>query len=300
MKNYLPTTSIILAWVSIGLPQSNIDTLKTLNQNNQGNILFSNFNKILNTYYLNTGFNLYGEYSDLSMELNENFRSTYFQSTTKSIRDEQYFNFNTKYRLNNISNIGLSVNSSILSDDRNILLNESNINYFTLFSELNFKGNILFTPFGGYTTNKQLGETDTGPVYGFEGSTENLSFPGFTINSDFNFQNEDISPRKNLLRYLNLSITNPFNPSVTNMINSRYSSARKDFYFLKETTFRNKDNTKFELLIKRIVDEIRFSKENGFRENPVACYGFSPCRFIPICTNRPDWQRYFREINNGE
>ena len=231
MKNYLPTTSIILAWVSIGLPQSNIDTLKTLNQNNQGNILFSNFNKILNTYYLNTGFNLSGEYSDLSMELNENFRSTYFQSTTKSIRDEQYFNFNTKYRLNNISNIGLSVNSSILSDDRNILLNESNINYFTLFSELNFKGNILFTPFGGYTTNKQLGETDTGPVYGFEGSTENLSFPGFTINSDFNFQNEDISPRKNLLRYLNLSITNPFNPSVTNMINSRYSSARKDFYF---------------------------------------------------------------------
>ena len=231
MKIYLPTASIILAWVSLGLAQTNIDTLITLNQNSQGNLLFSNFNKILNTYYLNTGFNLYGEYSDISMELNENFRSTYFQSTTKSIRDEQYFNFSTKYRLSNISKIGVSVNSSILSDDRNILLNESNINYLTLFSELNFYNNVLFTPFGGYTTNKQLGETDTGPVYGFEGSTDNLTFPGFSINSNFNFQNEDISPRRNFLRYLNVSLTNPFNPSVTNTINSKYSSTRKDFYF---------------------------------------------------------------------
>jgi hypothetical protein len=47
----------------------------------------------------------------------------------------------------------------------------------------------------------------------------------------FKFRNEDILPRKNLLRYFNLAITNPFNPAVTNTLSGRYSSTRKDFYF---------------------------------------------------------------------
>ncbi|UCH66462.1 MAG: hypothetical protein JSW63_04860, partial [Ignavibacterium sp.] len=163
--------------------------------------------------------------------MNENFRSTYFDAITKSIRDEQYFTLNGKLRLGNISKIGIAANSTILSDDRNIVLNESNINYLTLFTELNFSSNFLISPYGGYTSNKQLGETDTGPVYGFDGSTDNLSYPGFSISSVFRFRNEDILPRKNLLRYFNLTLTNPFNPFVTNTLAGRYSNTRKDFYF---------------------------------------------------------------------
>jgi len=227
----LPVTSIILFWVQICISQTSIDTLKYLNQDKTRNSLYSKLNKILNTYYLNTGCNLYGEFSDILIEVNENFRSTYFQSATKSIRDEQYFNLTSKYRFSNNSNVGILVNSSILSDDRNILLNESSINYLTLFSEFNFSSNFLFSPYGGYTSNKQLGETDTGPVYGFEGLTDNLSYPGFNISTVFRFRNEDILPRRNLFRYFNLSVTNPFNPSVTNTIGGRYSSTRKDFYF---------------------------------------------------------------------
>jgi hypothetical protein len=208
-----------------------LDTLSSINKGTPGNLLFSNFNKILNTFHLNTGFNLFGDFSDVSIEVNENFRSTYFDAITKSIRDEQYFTLSGKLRLSNISKIGIAANSTILSDDRNILLNESNINYLTLFTELNFNSNFLISPYGGYTSNRQLGETDTGPVYGFDGSTDNLSYPGFSISSVFRFRNEDILPRKNLLRYFNLTLTNPFNPLVTNTLAGRYSSTRKDFYF---------------------------------------------------------------------
>ena len=149
--------AIILLWKLTCISQTQIDTLKYVDQDIPGNMLFSNLNKILNTYYLNTGFNFYGEFSDILIEVNENFRSTYFQSTTQSIRDEQYFNLTSKYRLSNNSNLGITVNSSILSDDRNILLNESNINYLTLFSEINFSSNFLFSPYGGDTSNKQFG-----------------------------------------------------------------------------------------------------------------------------------------------
>jgi hypothetical protein len=231
VKKYLLISWIILIWAPAFLSQIYTDTLRNINQGIPGNLLFSNFNKILNTFHLNTGFNLYGEFSNVSIEVNENFRSTYFESITKSIRDEQYFTLNSKYRLSNISNVGIAANSTILSDDRNILLNQSNINYLTLFTELNFSSNFLFSPYGGYTSNKQLCETDTGPVYGFEGSTDNLSYPGFSISSVFRFRNEDILPRKNLLRYFNLTLTNPFNPSVSNTLAGRYSSTRKDFYF---------------------------------------------------------------------
>jgi hypothetical protein len=222
---------MILLWAPVRFSQIYLDTLNYPDMSTPGNTLFSNFNKILNTYHLNTGFNLYGDFSDISIEVSENFRSTYFESITKSIRKEQYLALNSKYRLSNVSNVGIAVNSTILSDDRNILLNESNINYLTLFTELNFSSNFLFSPYAGYTSNKQLGETDTGPVYGFEGLTDNLSYPGFNISSAFKFRNEDILPRKNLLRYFNLAITNPFNPAVTNTLTGRYSSTRKDFYF---------------------------------------------------------------------
>ena len=128
-------------------------------------------------------------------------------------------------------NLGISANNTSLSDDRNTLLNKTKINYLTLFSEVQLTKDILISPFGGYSNNIQVGEEDTGPVYGFEGAAKNLSFPDFSINSLFKFRNEDILPRRNLLRYFDLSVNNPFNPSVTNLLSGRFTSSRKDFYF---------------------------------------------------------------------
>jgi hypothetical protein len=100
-----------------------------------------------------------------------------------------------------------------------------------MFGEVQLMKDILISPYGGYSTNIQVGEEDNGPVYGFEGAANNLSFPDFSINSVFKFRNEDILPRRNLLRYFDLSVNNPFNPSVTNLLSGRFTSSRKDFYF---------------------------------------------------------------------
>ena len=231
MKNALLIFLISFISVSPSIAQSSTESLDYLGQIQQANSLFSNFDKLLDTYYLSTGFNLSGNFSKLSLGVFENFRSTLFKSTTQSIRDEQYLTITGKYQLADNYNLGISANNTNLSDDRNTLLNKTEINYLTLFSEVQLIKNILISPFGGYSSNLQVGEDDNGPVYGFEGAVNNLSFPDFTINSIFKFRNEDILPRRNLLRYFDLSVNNPFNPSVTNLLSGRFTSSRKDFYF---------------------------------------------------------------------
>ena len=231
MKIALLIFFISIISVSQSIAQSSTDSLDYLGQIQQANSLFSNFDKILDTYYLNTGFNLSGNFSKISLGVFENFRSTLFKSTTQSIRDEQYLTITGKYQLTEDYNLGISANNTSLSDDRNTLLNKTKISYLTLFNEVHLTKDILITPFGGYSNNIQVGEEDNGPVYGFEGAANNLSFPDFSINSVFKFRNEDILPRRNLLRYFDLSVNNPFNPSVTNLVSGRFTSSRKDFYF---------------------------------------------------------------------
>ena len=174
--------------------------------------------------------NLTVDVSRISINLSENFRSTLFKSASQSIRDEQYFILTSKYKISDSYRTGISANSSILSDDRNTLLNKTTINYLTIFGEIKISNDILISPFGGFSENKQVGQIDKGPVYGVEGSLQNLEEPDFSINSNLKFQNEDILPRRNLLRFINISITNTFNESVTNLIRGRFFRIRKDFY----------------------------------------------------------------------
>ncbi|MCL6495437.1 MAG: hypothetical protein K6T54_11750, partial [Ignavibacterium sp.] len=58
----------------------------------------------------------------------------------------------------------------------------------------------------------------------------NINLADFQFETDLKFKNEDISPRKNLLRYLNLNAINYFDRNVFNNFNIKYYQARKDFY----------------------------------------------------------------------
>ena len=230
MRYILHVLSIILVLGSICFSQDSTDIFEYFEQPQQFNNLFSHFDKQLNTYTLNSGIILYKNFSNLNLNLSENFSSTLFRSSTNTIRDEQYFKLNSKYQLSKNYKVGMSINSSLLSDDRDIQLNQASINYLTLFSEIYVTDHFLVSPYCGYASNKQVGILDNGPVYGIEGMTQNISSPDFILNSALRFRNEDISPRKNLLRYFDLSVSNPFNPQVTNFIHGTYSSNRKDFY----------------------------------------------------------------------
>lgn len=194
------------------------------------NRLFSNFDKQLNTYYLNTGFDLYGLISNFEYRINQNFRSTLVKSNQNNIRDEQYFNALSKYKLNNNWKQGIFIRSNLLSDDRQLAINEAILNQLVLLSEFQLADGFNLIPYGGYSYNTQTKINDTGPVYGLSGKLDLFELSDFELNSALRLENEDVSPRKNTLRYFDVLITNPFNPDVSNFLNARYNQSRKDFY----------------------------------------------------------------------
>ena len=194
------------------------------------NRLYSNFDKQLNTYSLNTGIDLSGSPSKFEYRINQNYRSTLLKSNQNSIRDEEFLLAMGKYRVSNGWKPGIAIRSNIVSDDRQLGINQVAINQALILSELYFIRGLVFTPYGGYSDNRQVNEIDTGPLYGMEGKLSDLGLVDFDLASTLKLENEDISPRKNSVRYLDLLVQNTFNPKVTNFFNTRFFQNRKDFY----------------------------------------------------------------------
>jgi hypothetical protein len=211
--------------------QNFTDSLVYFRTSAQPNFLYSSLEKQLNTYYLNSGFNYFGEFNKLSLTVRENYHSTFIQTNDKNIRDENAFLLSTGYKLDSLINFKLSLSNTILSDNRKIEINQasiSNIIFLTRISPLN---EFSISPFAGYSNNRQKLESDYGPVYGIGGSIERLTFTDLVISSELLFRNEDISPRKNFNRLINLNAYNDFGNSIENNLNARFSESRKDFYY---------------------------------------------------------------------
>lgn len=199
------------------------------------NKLFSNFDKQLNTYYLNTGLDLYGSFGKFEYKLNQNYRSTLIQSNQNNIRDEEYFYAVGKYKFSSQWKQGVAISSNIVSDDRQLGINEATIIHLMTLSELSLLNNLILTPYGGYADNRQVNEVDTGPIYGLEGKLAYFNNADFDLSSMLRLENEDISPRKNTIRYLDMLVSNPFNPDVTNFFSARFNQSRKDFYIFADS-----------------------------------------------------------------
>ena len=223
--------AIIFLINPLSYSQTRVDSLEFLGRFLNAKLFNTTFDKQLNTFHLNSQLQLYGNFEDVIIRMNENYGSTFIRNETKNTRDEQHFNLNAKYLFRKDIWFGISGSSSLLSDNRSLGINESAVNYAAVFSELKPIDNIRLAPFGGYTSNRQIGVTDNGSLYGVEGLLENLNFSDLNINSVLRFRNEDIIPRRNLIRYYELSVNNNFDRSVSNTIQTFFSQSRKDFYF---------------------------------------------------------------------
>ena len=236
-SNNSPLTTCVLFIAIIFLinplfySQTRVDSLEFLGRFLNAKLFNTTFDKQLNTFHLNSQLQLYGNFEDVIIRMNENYGSTFIRNETKNTRDEQHFNLNAKYLFRKDIWFGISGSSSLLSDNRSLGINESAVNFAAVFSELKPIDNIRLAPFGGYTSNRQIGVTDNGSLYGVEGLLENLNLSDLNINSVLRFRNEDIIPRRNLIRYYELSVNNNFDRSVSNTIQTFFSQSRKDFYF---------------------------------------------------------------------
>lgn len=221
---------IIITSAQISFSQT-ADTLELIQTSGIPNFLTTRFNKQLSTFYLNTRLDFGHAWGDYDIRLSENFNSTFIRSSQKSIRDEQLFSLQNNYKVNDGFSIGLGAKSNIFSDNRRIEINQASTNQVFLFSKIEPHEAVHIAPFTGYMTNRQVLNDDKGFLYGTEALLNNYRFSDLVISSNLKFRNEDISPRKNILRHYGLMLHNSFTPEVSNSIIGSYSQNRKDFYF---------------------------------------------------------------------
>ena len=259
---------VILTINSSIISQTRVDSLEYLGNVFKVNLLNTRFEKQLNTFYLNSRFQLMQNIDKVSIRINENFSSTFIRNESKNTRDEQHFNLNTKYLLSKNFSLGIAGSSSLLSDNRSFGINESAVNYAALFGEVSPAEKIRISPFGGYLNNRQIGTADNGTIYGLEGLLDNLNWSDLNINSELRFRNEDIIPRRNLIRYYALSVANNFDRNINNNIKTNFSQNRKDFYFeadsITSSSFNINNNIQSRTeTVYRIFDRLSYS---GFLE----------------------------------
>ncbi len=211
--------------------QTSSDSLDYIPLTKSINLLSSYFDKQLNTYSLNTGFAYNQDLSDFNFKIFENFNSKLVKSGANNRRDEQNFSLLTSYKISSTFSSGISVDNKILSDSRQIEINQASISNVSLFTLYSPEPDMVFSPFIGYSNNRQIGENDYGLIYGIEGTANETNLSDLNLSAQLKLSNEDISPRKNLIRYLNLLLNNNFTENVSNTISAMFTQNRKDFYY---------------------------------------------------------------------
>jgi len=231
------------------------------------NALSFGLDKQLNTY-LFTNFIKYGLAADnFFFGARENFNSTIVNTSSKNIKDEHNLYMIGEYKIAPQVTTGLTLNNIIFSDDRSTQLNKTSLLTSLLFIQYRPISNISITPFGGLSNNQQLNQTDKGFMYGSDININSLMISDFELNSQLKFQNEDISPRKNMLRNLSANLTNIFEDSFINTISTSFFEQRKDFYFTADPT------TALEYGITNNIQsrtETNYLIQNRFRSVPTA------------------------------
>ncbi|MGK9367817.1 hypothetical protein ACSSWA_02835 [Melioribacter sp. Ez-97] len=193
-------------------------------------ILRNTVDKQLSTHIFNTRLNYNYRLSGLFAGLDENFSSTVIKSTEKNIKDEQYLRFLIQYKFNNYIKTGILFYNNLYRDSRPLSINKTNVTHTSFYVGSRLWEKLDITAFGGKSTNSQIDETDEGIIYGGEINLAPTNINEFILSSFMKYQNEDISPRKNAIRYVKFDLNNELD-NLINQISFNYSEQRRDFYF---------------------------------------------------------------------
>jgi hypothetical protein len=231
LRNFLLFFVLLFINSTLVFSQTSSDSLDFIPLTKSVNLLSSYFDKQLNTYSLNTGLNYNLDLDDFNFRVFENLNSKLVKSSSDNRRDEQNFSLSTAYKISSNISSGISIDNKILSDSRQIEINQASISNVSLFTLYSPEPDMKFSPFIGYSNNRQIGENDYGLIYGIEGSANETDLSDLNLIAQLKLSNEDISPRKNLIRYLNLLLNNNFTENVSNTISAMFTQNRKDFYY---------------------------------------------------------------------
>lgn len=166
--------------------------------------------------------------------IKEIFNSTIVKTSQKNIKDEHNLFLIGGYKINDDLSAGVTIHNISFADDRFTQINKTALLNSKMFLQYNPAAGISFTPFAGYSNNQQITETDDGLIYGADLLFNSFMISDFEVNSQFKFQNEDIAPRRNLLRNASVNLTNNFEDAFTNTLSASFVEQRKDFYFTSD------------------------------------------------------------------
>lgn len=231
MNRLLISITLVLIINFSGYGQIRKDSLEYLSIRPHNNLLFTSFDKQINTYSLRSGLRYHTSSNKFSFSVNEQYLSTFIKSFDKNIKDEQLLSLNGIYNISNTFRAGIGAENLIFSDSRRIEINQASQSSVVIFSQYLPQDNIILAPFAGYSNNRQIGENDYGMLYGIEALVNDYRLSEFGITSLIKLKHEDISPRKNMLNYINLVVENQIENQITNTITAAYGLNRKDFYF---------------------------------------------------------------------
>ncbi|MBK8945818.1 MAG: hypothetical protein IPM32_11195 [Ignavibacteriae bacterium] len=239
VKIFNKISALILVFPAILFSQTISDSLNFNYSKYQRNIFRTSFSKRLNTLDLNSGLAIAQNSDNFFFGLNENYFSSLVSSTIKNIKDEQSLSLIGEYKYVPTFQIGVLTQNNIYSNDRKIAINEASILHSTIYTKYSPIDQFKVIPYVGYSINKQVNEDDRGAIYGSNILLEKYNLNEFQISSNLNFQNEDISPRKNYNRLVSIKVKNDFDLNLTNLISGDYSNVRKDFYFEADSLTSN-------------------------------------------------------------
>jgi len=231
LNKAVTTLLFIIIFIPFLFSQSQLDSLDIIRTPSLSNYFYNNFDKQLNTYNLHSLLLMNIKAEKVHFNINENYNTTYIRTSGASTRDEHVFSATGYYDMSSYYNLGLNIDNDIYSDSRQIEINQASLSSLVLFSQINPLDKLSIAPFAGYENNRQVGENDYGAVYGGEGILNNFTTSDFILFSQVKFKNEDISPRKNTLRYFNFAAADSFSSDFRNKVNFQYFQNRKDFYY---------------------------------------------------------------------
>ncbi|MEG8946978.1 hypothetical protein [Rosettibacter firmus] len=276
MKFYVENTQLLFAGffiLTLFIPRSissqiERDSSEFSTSNYNYRIWNNNVDKQLNTYSFNTQVKYFLKNPRYFLGINENFNSTVISTIQKNIKDEQYLRLLSQYFINDNIQTGIFFKNNYYSDNRQVAINKTTALNTLLYLKYQPSNNFAFVPYGGFSSNNQIGEKDDGFIYGSELLIDNLILHDFNFYSLLKFQNEDISPRKNLLRYFNLDVENKFEEGFNNTISILMTDLKKDFYFVadeittQEFNIVNNIQTRDETIY-LLQDKIKLAPQNS-------------------------------------
>ncbi len=175
---------------------------------------------------------------NFSASINENFHSVMIKSSPNLIRDDQNFlgRFNRRIHGDFFGFAGFQ--SDYVSDNRQIGLNS--VGASELLGGLFFRnGQDSVLAGGGNKWDRQAGVENSGPTYTIQAAGAFSPFPGSELNPSLNFHDEQISPRRNLDRNIQLIYGQIFSSVALIKFSSAYVTQLRDFYFPADSTVQS-------------------------------------------------------------